>query len=145
MGGLQWQGQWDPFREIRQEVGRLLGNIETMSLRVPRPFPAINLYDEGDRYYLTAELPGISASEIDLGIAGQTVTIRGERRRPEGVPEETYRRQERQFGRWARSVTFPDRIDSAGVSASFARGILTVVVPKNADARPRQIAVSSAE
>ena len=79
MSGLQWQGQWDPFREFRREVGRLLGNFESMGVRVARPFPALNLYDDGDRYYLTAELPGVDPKEIDLSIAGATVTIRGEK------------------------------------------------------------------
>jgi HSP20 family protein len=143
MGGLQWQGPWDPFQEIRREVGRLLGNIETMGVRVPRPFPSMNLYDAGDQYFLTAELPGVSPREIELSIAGETLTLRGERRRPEGISEDRYRRQERQFGRWARSVTLPDRVDGAGVSASFAHGILMVTLPKDADARPRQIAVST--
>lgn len=145
MGGMHWQGQWDPFREIRREVGRLLGSIETMGVRVPRPFPAINLYDAGDRFILAAELPGVSTREIDLSIAGETLTLRGERRRPEGVPEDRYRRQERPFGRWSRSVTLPERVDGSGVSASFAHGILTVTMPKDADALPRQIAVSSPE
>ncbi|QDV32966.1 Hsp20/alpha crystallin family protein [Tautonia plasticadhaerens] len=143
MGGLHWQGQWDPFREIRREVGRLLGNIETIGVRLPRPFPAINLYDAGDRFVLAAELPGVSVREIELSIAGETLTLRGERTRPEGVSEDRYRRQERAFGRWSRSITLPERVDGTGVVASFSLGILTVTLPKDAEARPRQIAVST--
>jgi HSP20 family protein len=147
MSGLQWRegGPWDPFREIRREVGRILGSIETFGVRVARPFPAINLYDAGDRYVLTAELPGVEPSEIDLTIAGETVALRGERRRPEGASDEQYRRQERPFGRWARSVTLPERVDQAAASARFSHGVLTVALPKDADARPRQIAVSGGD
>ena len=143
MSGMHWQGQWDPFREFRREVGRLLGNFDALGVRLPRPFPAINLYDAGDRYLLTAELPGIDPKEIDLSITSGTLTLRGERRRPSGINEESYRRQERRFGRWTRTVTLPDRVDASKIVAQFALGILTVTIPKDADARPRQIAVST--
>ena len=145
MSGFHWQRRWDPLREFQREVGRILGNFESMGLRIPRPFPAINLYDSGDHYLLAAELPGVSVQEIDLSITGETLTLRGERRRPEGIADECYRRQERQFGRWARTVTLPDRVDGSKVAAHFAHGILTVTLPKDEEARPRQIAVSTGE
>ncbi len=144
MSGFYWQQRWDPFRELHREVGRILGNIETFGLQRPRPFPSLNLYDCGDHYTLAAELPGVSSDEIDLSITGETLTLRGERRRAEGVSEERYRRQERAFGRWSRTVTLPDRVDGANISAQFAKGILTVSIPKAEDALPRQIAVSTA-
>lgn len=147
MSGLQWQGpgSWDPFREIRREVGRILGNMESIGVRFARPFPAMNLYDSGDSYYLTAELPGVEPGEIDLTIAGETLTLRGERTRPDGASDDSYRRQERPFGRWSRSVTLPERVHHSGVVARFAHGILTITLPKDADSRPRQITVATAD
>ena len=68
----------------------------------------------------------MSPEEIDLSITGETLTLRGERKRPEGVADESYRRQERPFGRWTRTVTLPDRVESGQVSASYAQGVLTV-------------------
>ena len=52
-------------------------------------------------------------------------------------------RQERPFGRWSRTVTLPDRVDSTEVSASFAEGVLTINLPKAEEAKPRQIVVSA--
>ena len=52
-------------------------------------------------------------------------------------------RQERQFGRWARTVTLPDRVETEKVAASFKNGILTVTLPKSEAARPRQISVTA--
>ncbi len=69
--------------------------------------------------------------------------MRGERKRPEGIKDDSYRRQERPMGRWSRTVTLPNRVDGGGVSASFAHGILTVNLPKAEDARPRHIAVTA--
>lgn len=144
MSGLQWQRRWDPFRDLQKEMGRLLETFEPLhSWRLARPFPAMNLYDAGDRYMLTVQLPGVAPESVELSITGETLTLRGERTRPEGVAEESYRRQERQFGRWTRSVTVPDRVEVGEVSASFSQGVLTVTLPKAESARPRHIAVSA--
>ena len=65
-------------------------------------YPPLNLYDAGDRYILTVQLPGMAPSDIDLTITGETLTLRGERKRAEGVKDDSYRRQERPMGRWSR-------------------------------------------
>ena len=145
MSGLHWHNRWDPFRDFQREVGRLFESLEpAQHWRVARGVPAINLYDAGEKYILTAQLPGMAPEEVDLSITGETLTIRGDRKRPDGVPEESYRRQERQFGRWTRTVTLPDRVDSSNVAASFGHGVLTVSLPKAEEARPRQISVAAA-
>ena len=143
MAGLHWQRRWDPFRELQREVGRLFESLDPFqSSRRVEVYPPLNLYDAGDRYVLSAQLPGIAPGEIDLTITGETLTMRGERKRTDGIKDDSYRRQERPMGRWSRTVTLPDRVDSAQVSASFANGILTVSLPKAESAKPRHIAVT---
>lgn len=145
MSGLNWQRRWDPFRELQREVGRLFETLEPFQpWRVARQFPAINLYDTGDRYVLTAQLPGMNPEDLDLSITGETLTMKGERKRPEGVTDESYRRQECHFGRWTRTISLPDRVESTAVTASFAQGILTVTLPKAEGAKPRHISVTAA-
>ena len=143
MSGMNWQRRWDPFRDLQREMGRIFETLEPFALRLVRPYPAINLYDAGDRYILTAPLPGMAPEDLDLSITGETLTLKGERKRSEGVADESFRRQERPFGRWSRAVTLPDRVDSGQVSAAFAQGVLTVAIPKAESARPRQITVSA--
>jgi HSP20 family protein len=144
MSGLGWQRRWDPFRDFQREVGRLFETLEPLQAwRVTRQFPTMNLYDAGDRYVLTVPVPGMSPEELELSITGETLTLRGERKRPEGVPDESYRRQERPFGRWSRTVTLPDRVESAQVTAASAQGVLTVTLPKAESAKPRQISVAA--
>lgn len=141
MSGPIWHRRWDPFQEIQREVGRILGSFEPPGWRVSRPFPAINLYDAGDRFVLMAELPGVQPEEMELSVSDDALTLRGERKRPEGVVDESYRRQERPFGRWSRTVTLPERVQSSEAAAEFANGILTVSMPKSEQARPRTITV----
>jgi HSP20 family protein len=142
MSDLQWRQRWDPFHELQREMGRLFENLDPVnSSRRANRYPPLNLYDDGDRYLLSVLLPGLAPAEIDLTITGETLTLRGERKRAEGVKEDSYRRQERPMGRWSRTITLPERVESTQVSASFADGILTVSVPRAESAKPRQIPV----
>jgi HSP20 family protein len=144
MNGIQWQGRWDPLRELQREMDRLFEGLDPFQpLRHVRQYPPLNVYDAGEGYVLSAQLPGLAAEDVELTITGETLTMRGERKRPEGVKDDSYRRQERPVGRWSRTITLPDRVDSAGVSASFTNGILTVHLPKAESAKPRNITVTS--
>jgi HSP20 family protein len=145
MAGPPISRRWDPLREFQREVGRLFETLEPLQhWRIPHPYPPVNLYDGGDHYRLTAALPGLTPEDIELAITGETLTMRGERKRPEGTPEECYRRQERLFGRWSRTLNLPGRVDGGRAVAQFGLGILTITVPKAEDVRPKQIVVSAA-
>ena len=145
MSGVGWQRRWDPFRDFQREVGRLFETLEPLQTwRLARQFPAVNLYDAGDHYVLNVPVPGMAPEDLDLSITGESLTLRGERKRPEGVTDESYRRQERPFGRWSRTVNLPDRVESGQVTATQVAGILTIKVPKAEGAKPRQIAVVAA-
>jgi HSP20 family protein len=142
MGGLDWQRRWDPFQQLQREMGRLFENRDPFQpARQVYRYPPLNLYDAGDQYILSAQLAGMLPTDIDLTITGETLTIRGERKRTEGVKDDSYRRQERPMGRWSRTITLPDRVDSGQVGASFSDGILTVSLPKAESAKPRHITV----
>jgi HSP20 family protein len=145
MSDLRWQGRWDPFQELQREMGRLFESLDPMqSKRQIYRYPPLNIYDAADRYILSVQLPGMAPSDIELTITGETLTLRGERKRAEGVKEDGYRRQERPMGRWSRTITLPDRVESTQVGASFADGILTVTFPKAEGSQPRQITVTAA-
>ena len=138
MGGWPGPTPWDPFREFQREVGRLFA---PPAWTVPRGVPPVNLYETADGFLLTVPLPGVEPDEVELSITGETLTIRGERRRAEGVAEESYRRQERAAGRWTRTITLPGRVAGDGVAATFQHGLLTVSIPRAEVAPTRQINV----
>jgi HSP20 family protein len=139
------QRRWDPFEELQREMGRLFESLDPKnSTRQVHRYPPLNLYDAADRYILSVQLPGMEPSDIELTITGETLTLRGERTWAEGVKEDSYRRQERPMGRWSRTITLPDRVESARVGACLADGILTVTFPKAEAAQPRQIVVTAA-
>lgn len=134
---------WDPLGEIQRQVTRILRTIDTASGRTFRAFPPLNLHDSGDAFVLEVEVPGTVAEEIEVSVAGETLVLRGERKRPDEVPDEAYRRQERPFGRWSRSVTLPERIAIDAATAECVDGRLVVTLPKHDDRQPRRIAVAT--
>ena len=135
--------RWDPFREFQREVGRIFETLGTPRAWRARSDPSLNLYETEVAFLVAVEAPGMDASAFDLSLVGETLTLRGERKRPDGVAEESYRRQERPFGRWSRSLALPGRVDGERVSAHYADGVLTVNLPKAEELRPRQIAVTT--
>ena len=138
---LRWERRLDPFAEFQREVTRLFDR--GWSRRVPGTFSALNMHEVDDHYEVTAELPGVHLEQIELNITGDELTLKIQRRRPEGIAENQYRRQERMFGSWPRTVALPREVDREKVDAHFRNGVLTIVLPKVAQAKPRQITVKA--
>lgn len=135
--------RWDPFREFHREVGRIFETLGTPRAWRARVYPALNLYETDDAFLVAVEAPGMDAGAFDLSLVGETLTLRGERTHPKGFSEESYRRQERPFGCWSRSLALPGRVDGTRVAAHYADGVLTITLPKVEELRPRQIAVTT--
>lgn len=105
-------------------------------------FPAVNITEDPDKYYVRAELPGIKSDKIDLQVNGRTLTISGERKFQSVVDTAKYHRKERDAGRFARAIKLPGDIDAGGVDARVVDGVLTVEIPKSEASKPKQIAIN---
>jgi len=135
--------QFQDFDRIRREMFRFLdsypGGYDAPSAGV---FPAINVTQDRDNYYVRAELPGVKATELDITAVNRTLSIAGKRTAAEeaGV---SYHRKERMDGEFNRSVSLPGDFDSERVDARFVHGVLTVTLPKPERVKPRQISVKT--
>ena len=139
---------WDVMREqatMQDLMNRVLGNVfERGSEDVTSRgwMPPVDIYENTAREIIVkAELPGLRREDIDLTVENTTLTIRGERRRDDSIPNDRYHRVERQYGPFSRSFTLPNTIDSSRVRADYRDGVLTVTLPLREEARPRQIQV----
>jgi HSP20 family protein len=143
MAVFRWRQNWGAFQDLEREVDRLLESIKLPfpGFRLERQYPPVNLYELDQEYLLVVELPGISAEGLELTVAGGVLTLKGERREPEGVPEDRFRRHERVRGAWQRSLSIPERIEEERVMAEFNDGMLKIHLPKLAAVKPRQIPV----
>jgi HSP20 family protein len=130
--------RWDPLRDLFA----LQERIERMADAGAAGWtPPVDLYETTDRYVLIAELPGLTRGDIEIQVQDGTVTLQGRRHSP-AVPCECYHRVERGHGAFKRRFSVPVPIDTKGVSADLKEGVLTVTLPKSADAMPRRIEVS---
>src|SRR5690242_17186755 len=75
----------------------------TLSLEAP----VIDLYEEKDDLVVQAEIPGLAKEEIDVSVSGNTLTLKGEKKKEEEVKEKDYYRSERSFGAFLRSIELP--------------------------------------
>src|SRR5713101_5564268 len=103
--------QWDPLKELLALKDRMNKIIENAMSRSEYGgaadagtwSPAVDIYETAERLVVAAELPGLSPSDIDIRVAGNTLTLRGERKLEKGIQEENYHRIERSYGTFVRS------------------------------------------
>jgi HSP20 family protein len=129
-----------PHSQLRRELDRLFGDFERS---VGAPSTAVTLEDDGSNFVMHADVPGLTENEFQISVAGNTVTLRGERKVevPEGY---SVHRRERSAVTFAKSFELPARVDADKVTATLKSGVLTLTLPKAADAQPRQISVKAA-
>ena len=118
---------------------RLFSEVEPAAATVA----PLGFDDDGTNFVLRADVPGLTENDFDISVAGNTVTLRGERKVtvPEGYS--THRR-ERSAVKFAKSYQLPTRVDADKVTATLKHGVLTLTLPKVAEAQPRQISVKAA-
>jgi HSP20 family protein len=133
------------FDQLRREKNGLLRHYTAGAEPAARGvFPAVNLYETGEAYVLTAELPGVRREDMHVGFDGTTVTLRGERRVEHPTDEKvSAHRLERQSGSFRRTFELRVGIDVEKIEAVHRNGVLIVRLPKSPEHRPRQIPVQA--
>jgi HSP20 family protein len=103
--------------------------------------PDVNIFEKGDDVVLEADLPGLSKDQIHVEVQNQRLTLRGERKRDGEVEEREYYRCERPYGSFSRVFTLPTSVDVNKIDASFKEGVLTLKLPKTAEAKAKLIPI----
>jgi len=127
---------FDPFSQL----DRIAQSVFDTS-RQPRLMP-VDLFREGDRYILNADLPGADPASVDVDVDGHLLTIRAVRSAADRDGAR-WLAQERPYGAYLRQFTIGDDVDPDGISATYDNGVLTVVIPIAERAKPRKISVES--
>jgi HSP20 family protein len=106
--------------------------------------PTLDIYEEKDDLIVKAEVPGLSKDEIDISLDGNTLTIKGEKKKEEEVKEDDYYRCERTFGAFFRSIELPSEVKADKVTASFKNGVIEIRLPKTEEAKKNVVHVKVA-
>ncbi len=123
-----------PLREFLDSALQLSGSGATRGWA-----PRLDLYENADQVTVKVELAGMKKEDFDLSLEDDTLTISGQRK-AETASGESFR-SERFFGAFSRAVTLPAAVQADKVKATYQDGILTVVLPKAEEAKPKKIEV----
>ena len=93
---------------------------------------------------LKAELPDMSREDVDVNIENFVLTIKGEKKLASDVKDDQFHHVERRYGKFSRSFSLPQTVDSGKVVAEYKNGVLTVRLPLREEAKPRQVKIDVA-
>jgi len=134
-----------PLHTLREEVDSLLSQTlgEAEGWLSPRTYiPSLDVQETDDAIVVDIDLPGVVAGDVDVHVNGQVLNVRGERKLP--VDEgRTIHRLERRRGTFSRTITLACPVQEEKVAATYRDGVLTVTLPKTAEARGRRVPVSA--
>ena len=139
-----WGNEWE---RLRDEMNRLFERGPFSQGLFPGwlgrrgRFGRLNMTETPEALTVECELPGVEKGQVETLVEGGILTIRGERKPPEGRDDSRYQRREREFGPFERRVELPAKVDASRVRAKLAGGVLEIVMPKHPDSRPRRIEV----
>jgi len=132
--------------QLREEIDRLFeapfGDISRMGEFFNGWAPSLDLAEDKDNLVATVEIPGLSKENLDVSVHEGVLNISGERVREKGHETDEAHRRERVYGRFHRSISLPKPVKVESIKATYRDGILTVIMPKTEQAKPRQIEVS---
>jgi HSP20 family protein len=106
--------------------------------------PLVDIHETKDAFLLMAELPGVKQEDVEVSVEGDTLTLKGERKREAEVKEDQYHRIERSYGRFERSILLPSVVDPNRVKATYRDGVLEVQLPKKEEAKPKAVKIEAA-
>jgi len=151
---LQPGGQaWRPFEALHDEIDRLFDEYGHAFPRWSfgrrrvglRPFwrtafeavPAVDVVENETSYQFIAELPGLDEKDVEVSMADNVLTIKGEKKDEKEEKKKEYYRAERRFGSFRRSFELPAGVDQNKIEANFQKGVLTITLPKTAEAQKK--------
>ena len=145
--------RWEPARELgsfQNEVNRLFSTFfDTPTTAAPgqnvarrRWTPALDVTETEGEYVLKADLPGLTEDDVSIEVQDNVLTVSGERKFEHEDRKGGYRRIERSYGSFRRSLTLPEGVDAEAVKAGFDHGVLEIRVPKPEQRKPRKVEIS---
>lgn len=140
---LPWQAGEQLFDVFRREMEDLADRIQETGDEPVTFTPRTNIAETETEFELSLEIPGISADAISIEMHEGRLTVSGERVKEEAVEGKSFHRVERRYGNFQRVFKLGSDVDAEKISADYANGILTVIVPKTEKAKPKRIQVSS--
>ncbi|MBT8433882.1 MAG: Hsp20/alpha crystallin family protein [Gammaproteobacteria bacterium] len=137
---------WNPFQEFENLLSRYNKGASDSGTQLSNDLsfadwaPSCDIEEQEDRYVIKADLPGVDKKNIDVKLENGVISIRGEKQLEKETGKGSKRhRTERFHGTFARSFTLPDAVKDERVEANYKDGVLSLVIPKAEEAKPKSI------
>lgn len=127
--------RWDPFREMAPMFPTAFEPAEW--------HPSFDVTETKDAFMFKADVPGVKKEDLEITTTGNRIQISGKRESEEEKKTDTVYTYERQYGSFTRSFTLPNGADVEHAKSDLKDGVLTLVVPKLAEAQSKKIPISS--
>ena len=143
-----WRGGRD-IERFRREMDTLFERFmrEPFRLFAPRMgavlTPDLDVSETESDVIVRCELPGVDPGDVDINVAGDVLTIRGEKKLSAEEQKENFHLVERDWGSFSRSVLLPQHVQPEKVEAHYKNGVLKIVLPKAEEAKARKIEVKA--
>jgi HSP20 family protein len=125
---------WDPFREMAPLAG--FQDLTAWN-------PHFDVTENKDAYVFKADLPGVKQEDVEISATGSRLQISGKREMEQETKSDTIYAFERQYGSFTRTFTLPDGADVEHARSELKAGVLTLVIPKHAEAQAKKIPIST--
>ncbi|MBE0598664.1 MAG: Hsp20/alpha crystallin family protein [Desulfuromonadales bacterium] len=131
--------KWDPLQELlsmQEQMNRLFELSRSRLYAEPLEDrgwqPAVDIYEDPEAVVVKMEVPEVDLEDVQITVENQTLTIQGVRQLKPSQPPPNYLRMERCYGQFRRLFALPPDLDQERISISCDRGVLQIVLPKNA-------------
>lgn len=143
-------GEWDPFQTMRELMAwdpfrDMLPRLWRAPDDRPAFVPAFDVRETKDAYLFTADLPGFREQDVDINVTGNRLSVSGKREAEKVEESDTFYACERSYGSFTRSFTLPEGAKADQVHAELKDGVLTLQVPKSAEAQPKKISIKASK
>src|SRR5262245_34622712 len=139
--------RWDPYREVaslQNELSRLMNGLFEGNGRATQSWvPTLDAWETEDALMYAFDLPGVAQDKISVEVEDGVLSVSAERERSTEVAQESFHRNERRFGTFARTVGLPQGVSEDAIAASYKDGVLEIRIPKPEQAKPRKIQIGS--
>lgn len=100
--------------------------------------PRVDVSEDENCYEITAEMPGVEEKDVEVMVKDDRLTLRGEKKSEKEEKKKDYHMSERSYGAFERSFRLPAHVDAEKIKAEFAKGVLTLTLPKTAEAKAKE-------
>jgi len=135
------------LRTLRNEIDSLFDRFVERPLGVitGQIVPALDISETDTTITVKADLPGMDEQDLDVSLAGNTLTIRGEKKQEREETGRTYHTVERSYGSFSRSIRLPAAVQPDQVTADYKKGVLEIVLPKKEPAQAKKVDIKSGQ